>query len=270
MNRVIILRSLLLIFFSCIFHKVLATGEPALVMGLGEVKSLQNSSQILFYNPAIFINSQATEIGTSFSNDFCIKELSTSHLYGSLGSNLGTFNGGFERFGSELFNRNRLVLGYANRWNKLAIGVNFNYLAVHIINCKIGQMVYSQIGTKVFINEHFTMAFSVANIEQSKINVEESALTIPTEMLLGLKWSDNKMLTLYFEAEKSLNCSLIGKFGAEIKAHKIFVCRLGCFGSPLTPTAGFGLMMKRVCLDMGFNFNSQLGISSSASLLVSF
>lgn len=249
-----------------IYDNTYAIGEPAVIMSMGNVKSLQNTSQTVFYNPSNTQQAKTIEGSISLSNGYFMKELSTTHAAISWGSKLGSFNSGFERFGNQLYNSNRLLLGYANKWNNFSAGVNFNYLIIHIIGSKPGQMIYSQIGSKMVINKNFTAAFTLTNIEQSVIIMEESKITIPTEIICGLKWHDKKLLSLYVEAEQCIKGQLRTKCGAEISPNNLFTFRLGCFNSPITPTAGFGLKLRDLTVDLGFLYDTTLGVSSSISL----
>ena len=72
------------------------------------------------------------------------------------------------------------------------------------------------------------------------------------------------------EAEKDLLHPLNIKSGLEIKAHDIFVLRLGMNSYPFQTAFGVGLNIKNLRIDIATSWHTTLGINPSAGLVYQF
>lgn len=263
-----LIRGLLLFTLQTLFQLALFA-QPPIILGAGNVKSVQSSIQTIFYSPVLVQDKGDVAATLCYSNSYLLKDFSTSYGAVGYGTALGTFNAGYERFGNEYLNLNRVVAGYGQVWGPLQLGFSFNYLVFNSVTANSG-MVYSQSGVKFQPTKEMLLSFSASNIEQSELAIEETKLPIPTIFLMGYRWRESKNLALFAECEKDLQHPLVVKLGGELNLNQPFGLRLGVFKHEvLIPTLGFWFLHKQFQLDVGYLYDNRLGSSCSLSITYS-
>ncbi len=244
-------------------------GETPIVMGAGNVKSVHNSVQTLFYTPTVFYQSGQVSGMLCYANRYLVKDFSTRYVALGFGTKLGSFNFGCERFGNEYLNWNRAVAGYAQEWGRLQLGVSFNYLKFISITSK-SDMIFSLCGAKLMASKAWLLSVSVQNMEQSEMVIDDYRIPIPTIFLMGARWQESRTFALLAECEKDLQHPINLKIGGEMTLLKPLGVRVGvCKSEVVVPTVGFWFFYNKMQLDVAYNFDNRIGSSCSISIIYS-
>lgn len=243
--------------------------ETPIIMGVGNVKSVQNSVQTLFYTPTVFYQRGQVSGALCYANRYLVKDFSTSYVALGFGTKLGSFNLGYERFGNECLNWNRAIAGYAQEWGHLQLGVSFNYLKFISIS-STSDMIYSLCGAKLMVSKALLLSVSIQNMEQSEMEIDDYRIPIPTIFLMGARWQESRTFTLLAECEKDLQHPINLKVGGEISLLKPLGVRVGvCKSEVVIPTVGFWFLHNKMQFDVAYNFDNRIGSSCSVSITYS-
>jgi hypothetical protein len=111
--------------------------------------------------------------------------------------------------------------------------------------------------------------FNITNLNRAKItDIQDERF--PTVFNLGAKYNFSEGTFWSLEVEKDLLNKVNFKSGLEIKAHDIFVVRLGMNSYPFQSSLGVGVKVKDWRLDLATSWHTNLGINPAAGLVYQF
>ncbi|MBI5573166.1 MAG: hypothetical protein HY919_01260 [Elusimicrobia bacterium] len=181
-----------------------------------------------------------------------------------------TFAASFARTGiANIYDEDIYSIGYSRILKEdLFVGLTLKILGAGAAGySKYNDPAYSggrysfayDIGYLNIINKWFAIGAKLENINEPKIKLLSSSdgEKLASKFKVGMKFTIHKNIFTYdindfSNLEENLN------FGDEIKFSDLLSFRLGM--CERTPTAGFGMKLKKVRMDFGFFFHKELGI----------
>lgn len=266
-------RSLLLVvcFFSC-FLTLQAQSGGSTTFGARSA-GMANASVTLADEWAVFNN-----IGTLAGIDKQYAAFGYANRFGLEGwNNIGasfvsplSFGGvaglGVWRFGDNLYNENRVSLGYSHKLYGVSLGIQANYFAVSIEGLGTRQMLILEFGGLVQLSEKLFMGMHIYNFNQAKLNDFQDE-RIPTIMRAGLSYRPVDKLMVNIETEKNIDFDPSFRVGVsyELFTDKAFI-RTGISTQPFVNYYGLSLKHKNFHFDYALSTHNKLGISHQLSL----
>ena len=131
---------------------------------------------------------------------------------------------GVWRFGDNLYNENRVSLGYSHKLYGVSLGVQANYFAVSIEGLGTKQMLILEFGGLVQLSEKLFMGLHIYNFNQAKLSDFEDE-RVPTTMRAGISYRPVEKLLVNIETEKNMDYDPSVRVGVsyELFAEKVFV-----------------------------------------------
>jgi hypothetical protein len=209
--------------------------------------------------------------GIYAENEFMIRELIRKSVYFSWSATEGAVSFTASHFGTSVYNEVRAGLSYSRMFGKkFSAALQLDYL-------RIGMM--TETGSRNTANvegglmykpiPNLTIGFHFANllpVRVSKITGEK----LPPELNLGFVYWISGNFLIAAEAEKSPAGPLRLRVGSEYQAADRFRVRAGLSTSPFVFTAGAGIRLGRLNIDIATGYRQMLGFSPSVSLQYTF
>ena len=221
-----------------------------------------------FHNPAVLSARQSKAVALQYQNRYSIKELSTGAMSFSLPTKAVDIGVAFSYFGYEDYHELCSGIAFSRRLAKrFSLAVQVNYYAAYF-SPSLGYKgnIIAQVGLLSEIKQGWVIGFHAFNPAQTAINYAESQKPIPAVFALGSSYAFSPELHGFFQLDKEINHPVQWRFGAEYQFVAGFYFRTGFYGNPLVPSLGTGFMLNKWRIDLQFERQSLLGISSSCSL----
>ncbi|MDR2009331.1 MAG: hypothetical protein LBQ22_02480 [Bacteroidales bacterium] len=226
----------------------------------------------VFNNPAATSNLNKINIGVFYENRFLMKETGYGAIAFSsplLGGNIGF---GVTHFGFELFQQNKIVLGYSQQlFRNFSMGLNVNYFSVR------QSEFYGNYNAMTFefgILATPTKELSIGTYIFNPLNLsyfEDSNLKMPVAIKLGISYLFSKSLLLAVETGKAINGHIpVFKSGIEYKINQHFAFRGGISLKPIEYTVGLGYNTHGFNFDLAFAYHQILGSTPKISIHYEF
>lgn len=212
-----------------------------------------------------------TQVGIAYQNRFLLKEFSNQSVAFNFNSKAGNIGGYFQQTGFSLYRQMVGGIGYSMKLSdKLSSGVSLNYQRIAFGDVYGAKgSVSASVGLFYALNNNLDLGVNIANINRAKISDYQDE-RFPTVFNLGMKYKFSEGTFWSVEAEKDMLHPLNIKSGLEIKAHDIFVLRLGMNSYPFQTAFGVGLNIKNLRIDIATSWHTTLGINPSAGLVYQF
>lgn len=212
----------------------------------------------LFNNVGGLAHQANTMAFASYRNKYGVPEFSTVAV-GVLHPMLNGVAGlGFFRFGGDLYNEQRVNLGYGHEMGIVSLGLNVSYYQLSIEGAGTTQNIMIDFGGQARLNDQIVFGAHVSNLNQAKLS-ETTGERIPTIMKTGLSYRPSASLMLNVEAEKEVEKATIVKVGLEYKFLEKFSMRTGFHTQPFESTFGLGFNTDKIGIDYYFGNNPDLG-----------
>lgn len=209
-------------------------------LAVGQATSaLQHTDWSMFGNPALM---SEDEYSVSFFGVryFGLSEITDMAFSGSYPTKFGVLGAGAHRYGDDLFNENRLRLGYKNSFSGFHFGVilNYNHVAMGGGYGSAGALGID-VGLAASILSTLWIGAKATNINQpayGSLNNEK----LPRELSIGLSYqlSDRALVTTDVVKDVQFPISYCG--GIEVSVIEKLVGRAGITTEPLTFSGGIG------------------------------
>jgi hypothetical protein len=166
----------------------------------------------------------------------------------------------FTRFGDELYNEQKIGLGYSYAIENVSLGLKINYLQVYLQDlASRGNLVF-ELGGVAKLSKSLSFGAYIYNFSQSKINSQfDESIRIPIVMKAGLAYQPIKVLQLNIETEKNLDFPNRIKFGLDYQLVKKVYLRSGIQTQPWVNHYGVGFKPRRWQFDYALHTHSRLG-----------
>lgn len=182
---------------------------------------------------------------------------------------IGSFGAGAFRFGDDLYNEQILTAGFANTIGITAIGVKVNYVQYYTEGVGTVGVVAASMGGITRLTPHIMVGAHILNMNQPVVDAAKEE-HLPTRLTVGLGYKPSDKLILISEVEKDLEYDLTWKTGIEYKPYRKMGFRSGFNMNPHAVFLGAGFAPGRFHLDYAYQWNTRLGSSHQASVVVKF
>lgn len=204
--------------------------------------------------------------GVYYQNKFTISELSNLGLAYAHPFKKGTFAIQWSNFGYELYQENKVGLGYALQLSeKLSGGIQLDYLSTRLGGVYgSNSAIAAEIGLQAKLTKKLTIGAHVFNPSRTKLN-DYNNEAITTVMRLGLGYTLSEKVNIVVETEKDVDHIAALKTGIEYNANEKLFFRGGISTGPTLGAFGFGLNMDNYQLDIAASYHQTLGFSPEIS-----
>ncbi len=222
-------------------------------------------------NPSGSTSIKQITIAANYFMPYFTQELSNQNLSLVLPTKYGNVFSILDRFGYNLYNENRLTIGYAKSLSP-AFNLCFQFNIQHnqIFETGSGQQIFSCLGIQFSPHNTVNIGFFAFNPEKANIKINTTKEAIPSYLNLGFRWQVQSNFSISSELNKTINYNTITKFGLEYKINRILTSRIGAYGKPMTYTLGIGVKMKSITIDTSMTNHQTLGISSGIGISYQF
>ncbi len=227
--------------------------------------ALPGGSWNLLGNPAL-METQPADYSVHFSGirNFGLKTMQEAAGVATGSRPFGSLGIGLHHFGGNLYRELLFATGYSGRLDRLYFGFRTTYTHVSIQRYGSDGAVGLDLGSAVKIGSRTWLGALAANLNRPTLG--EDAVELPPVMALGLshEWSDGSLVTT--EVVKSLRFPIAWRGGIEVQVVGPLQLRLGALTRPTAWTAGIGLSLHGIRIDLGVERHQALGLSYGAGM----
>jgi len=213
-------------------------GARELAMGQATV-ALQETHWAMFSNPAMMPDdhNSVSFFGVRYYGLAEITDMAASVSYPT---KIGVLGAGVHRYGFDLFNENRLRLGYKNSFMGFHFGaiINYSHVSQGIDNGSAGA-VGVDVGVAAAILPQLWIGAKATNVNQPEYgSLNDEAL--PRDLSIGLSYQLSDIALFSTEVYKDVQFPISYRGGIEVKIIDQLMGRAGITTNPQTFSAGFG------------------------------
>ncbi|MBM3169614.1 MAG: hypothetical protein FJZ76_10155 [Bacteroidetes bacterium] len=247
----------------------LSTAYGAKSQGMGGVKLFHPDSWTLFNSIGNLDRVSSSQVAVGIDQRFGIKELSTYALSHVFHQTKGSLGYGISRYGGELFNQHLLSLGGATTKGILSFGAKAEWMQTRIEGFGTGNAFLLSLGGVAELGPKFFLGSQISNLTQARIS-KNSSISLPTSILLGLKYLASPEVEIHSEVEKELSTPPLFKAGVQYKLGEWLLLRTGMQSNPARINFGLGIRKSSFGADYAYGQTSALGRSHHMSLYLEF
>ncbi|GAB4139339.1 MAG: hypothetical protein Fur0041_14450 [Bacteroidia bacterium] len=218
-------------------------------------------------NQAAIAGIKSFQAAMFYESRFLVNGLGMKAFASALPIKQGVFGLSVTSFGYNLYSENKAGIAYARTFGpKISAGVQINYQNTRIAeNYGSASSATAELGILAEPVKNLKIGFHLFNPTRSKLSGNLSE-RIPTVMRLGALYSFSEKVFLTAEAEKDIDYKANFRGGIEYRPVPNFYLRAGAGSNPGLAAFGFGVVMKKLRLDVASSFHSVLGFSPAVSL----
>lgn len=240
------------------------SGAENLALGNSTIASWHNRYAI-FYNPAGIQHNEKVCFSSTFRNYYGIKSINQVTAVSIFSLYSKKFSIGFERFGNNLYQENRIIFGFAFAVIKsINIGINIGYHSLEIAKYGRDDSFNLSIGFLYQINQKISLGLTVSDLYQP--GLAENREDAYSNSAIGFAYIPLNNLTLYSTISHELRYPIEYKFGLEYSLKDYLLTRLGYEDSFDTISFGFGLEFISLTFNYALRWHVWLGASHAISL----
>lgn len=208
------------------------------------------------------------QAGAFYESRFLVNDLGMKAVAAAMPTKFGVFGMEVTSLGlGKLYSENKVGVAYARTFGpKFSASVQLNYFNTHIgENYGSSSTASGEFGLIAIPVKNLAIGFHMYNPTRSKLKggLDER---LPTVMRLGTVYSFSDRVLISVEAEKDVDYKPVVRGGLEYRPVPNFYLRAGAASNPNLMAFGFGIVMKKLRLDIASTFHSQLGFSPSVGL----
>ena len=242
------------------------TGMGGKAAGMGYASSCLQDEWSLFHNTAGLSYLKKSVVATSYDARPQIQGANRMALVGAVPTPIGTGAVGVFRFGDDVYNEQKIALGFSNRLGLASLGASINYLQYQALGFGTKSLFTFNLGGLATLTPSFFVGAYIQNVNQPVLS-ESSEERLSTSLSLGVGYSPSEKVWLTGEIQKQLEVSPTYKIGMEYKPEKKFAARTGMNLYPNKLFLGIGFISTRLTLDYAYEYSmTGLGSSHQASL----
>lgn len=181
----------------------------------------------------------------------------------------GTVGAGMHRYGFNLFNENRFLLGYKNQLGKFHYGVSVSY--THIFqgeNYGSAGATGIDIGLAAQVVDELWFGARATNLNRPSYGATDEEL--PREMAAGFSFRPAPPAILTAEIVKDVMFPVSFRGGVQAEIFRSLFVRGGITTEPSTYSFGFGYEASKWNVNMGLQQHNPLGLSPAVDLGLRF
>ncbi|NGP87803.1 hypothetical protein [Fodinibius halophilus] len=245
-------------------------GARELAMGQATT-ALQETSWSMFANPAMMSqeNPNAAFFGVRYFGFSEVTDMAVSVTYPT---EFGVIGAGAHRYGFDLFNENRLRLGYKNELMGFHYGVilNYSHVAQDINNGSAGALGVD-VGVAAPITSDLWLGAKATNVNQPAYGSRNNE-KLPRDLSIGLSYYLSDIALFSADVYKDVQFPISYRAGVEMAIIGGLKGRVGVTTSPQTFTAGIGYVMSSWSANIAVqrHENQVLGYSPALDFKISW
>lgn len=197
-------------------------------------------------------------IFTSFKNKYAIAEFTSLALGATYPLAGGTAGLGVFRFGDDLYNEQRLNLGFSNQFGIVSLGLNVSYYQLNIESAGSRKTLMIDFGGRAELTKQLYFGAHVSNLNQAKLSTVTDE-RIPTIMKTGFSYRPSNELMINAEVEKEVDQDAVLRLGLEYQILHNLSLRTGFRNQPFESSFGLGFYPGKLKADYSYNNNPDLG-----------
>ncbi len=222
-------------------------------------------------NPAGLAYIKSFQAGAFYENRFLVSSLGMKGFAAAMPIKAGVFSLDVTSFGFNLYSENKAGVAFTKSFGpKFAASLQLDYFNTRIAeNYGSASAVCGELGLFAKPVKNLSIGFHLFNPTRSKLS-GNLAERLPTIMRLGALYDFSDRVFLTVEAEKDVDYKPVIRGGIEYRPVNNFYLRAGAAANPGLMSFGFGIVMKKLRLDVASSFHSVLGFSPSVGLQYGF
>lgn len=177
----------------------------------------------------------------------------------------GVMGIGVFRFGDNLFNEQKVNIGFSNKFGIVSLGLNVNYLQINVKGLGTKGIIMIDFGGKATITKQLIFGAFASNLNQAELS-SFTGEKIPTIMRIGLSYRPIDGLMLNTDVEKELNVEASLKIGLEYRIIKKISVRTGIKLKPFESNYGIGFGQKKIDINYAYRNIADIGDIHDVSL----
>lgn len=201
--------------------------------------ALQKTDWAMFGNPAM-MHEEERSVSFFGVRYYGLAEISDMAMSVTYPTKIGVFGGAAHRYGFDLFNENRLRLGYKNSFMGFHYGAIINYS--HIVQgggYGSAGALGVDIGVAAPILSDLWIGAKATNVNQPEYGSRNNE-KLPRELSIGLSYQLSDIALFTTDVVKDVQFPISYRGGVEINIIDNLVGRAGITTKPQTFSAGFG------------------------------
>ncbi len=245
------------------------TGMGAKAAGMGYASSCLQDEWSLFNNSAGLSHLKKSVAATSYDARPQLQGANRMAFLLAVPTTYGTGALGVFRFGDDVYNEQKISLGFSNRLGLASLGASINYLQYQALGFGTKSLFTFNIGGLATLTPSFFIGAHIQNVNQPVLS-ESSQERLSTSLTLGVGYSPTEKVWLTSEIQKQLEVAPTYKMGMEYRPEKKFAARTGINLYPNKLFLGIGFISTRLNIDYAYEYSmTGIGSSHQASLAYS-
>lgn len=218
-------------------------------------------------NPAGLAQSSYYSVAMAYEQRFDVDELALKSAAVVVPTKFGTVAVNGAQFGFETFRSSGYAISYARLFGKnVAAGLKFNFIDQYQQAAGHFTAFYSDLGLVITPQKELRLAVHCINPEQAQIHYPDYSISLPTVFELGGSWQFLPTASLMMELEQSLDDDPSVALAMQASVKSILMLRGGFEILSGDVSAGMGLQLRGLLIDLGMAWHEPLGMISSASI----
>lgn len=268
------MRKCLPLLFSLFLIPAYGSGDPlpsgARQAGMANAAVSLTGLWSVYHNQAGLASIDSLTVGVFYQQHFLARELAQQSfaIANPLGNGVIALN--INRFGYDLYSENLIGVAYAMEFGEgLRAGIQLDYVDVQLgegYGSTSG--VTAEFGVQARLTENLWFGAHVYNPNRMEIGgpYEEKA---PTRFRVGANYTFSDKFLMSAEVVKDIDYDEQVRIGMEYMPNEVLYIRGGISTDPSQNSAGIGIHLGRLDIDMAATFRSKLGPSPQFGLTYS-
>ncbi|SDL35108.1 hypothetical protein SAMN05421823_105273 [Catalinimonas alkaloidigena] len=238
--------------------------------GMGGTGVTLRDTWSLFNNVGGLAGLDKPSVGLFFERRFATNAFNVGALAVAFpGQRWGAAGLSFRRFGTDLYNEQRLGLAYGHKLGEVTLGAQAEYLQTAIAEVGTRHAFVLNLGGVASILPHLHFGAYIFNVTQTRL-ADYLDERVPTVMKAGLSYRPTDALMINLETEKDLDYPALVRAGVEYRIIPEVALRTGISTDPSVFYFGAGFTRHQFALDYALSTHPSLGLSHHLSLQYRF
>ncbi len=254
--RIVIVMLMLLVSANILSQQVTSCAK---LFALSNCNIASSGVWSLYGNQAALSSLKKLNAGLNYYNKYNLDELNSISAIVAMPVSDVVYGLSLYRYGFSVYNENRVSLTGAKLVSPyLSVGVqlDYNFVSANHQNYN-SESISSQIGVLWIPSKIFKIGLHVNNPLRNSI-LSDTKLKNSTITSLGLSYSPNDEVSLYYEIDKNFEILFNNKIGIQYTLLKSLSLRTGFMTLPKSYSVGLGYRLREFSIDVAYQFHPLL------------
>lgn len=257
MHKLLLFSTFLLINFSIVFAQ---NNQGARLTAMGNTGAAVKDIWSINANPAGISELKSSTTALNYTRYLYTNELSEQNFALILPFQHNFAGLSLNRYGINEYNELKIGFAFAKQFgDELSIGLKANYHQLKITNYGSTATFSVDVGATYLINKELSLGLYLNNPSSQQFNATNLQAKIPSEIHLGAAYEPSNKVIIAGEIIKDFNRKVDVAFGIDYKVMEVLSLRGGMNAKPFKQSAGIGLHLKHLNLDMAVQNHPQIG-----------